>query len=215
VSHASEIRTSDAERCHAITIPPNPVRSLIYYGIFYHSAKRYSGNAWRARDHKQEDETLEDLLAKAGSKLNNQKLQEMMFVMAYNAGPRPPITAFKEWLRYRLASQKGKVITAADFNFKFWPPKGFSAIEKQAEADVKKIAAQKKWSPEKTRREVALERAKRRTAHIGAVGRTLTLPEYLFVHRNSIYISAVKVQATNLNRVFGEGTCAQKKFLEL
>ena len=214
VAKASDIKTADAERCHAISMPPNPVRSMIYYGIFYHSAKRYAGNAWRAGDEKSPgEETVEQLLAKAGAPLDKEKLKEMMFVMAYNAGPRPPVTAFKEWLRYRQA-QKAK-ISAIDFNFDFWPPKGFSAIEKQAEADVKALAPSKGWDAARTQREVQLERVKRRTAHVNGNGRPLTLPEYLFVYRNSIYISAVKVQATRLNKVFGEGTCTQKKFLSL
>lgn len=214
VAKASDIKTADAERCHAMTIPPNPVRSLIYYGIFYHAAKTYSGNAWNAKDPKNpDDQELEGLLRQSGAKLDREKLKQMMFVMAYNAGPRPPVTAFKEWLRYRMAGKTK--ITAADFNFNFWPPKGFSAIHKQAEADVKEIAAKEKWSEEKTARAIQLERVKRRTAHLGAEKRVLSLPEYLYVYRNSIYISAVKVQATTLNRVFGEGVCAQKKFLEL
>lgn len=215
VNTAADIKTSDAERCHAIAMPPNPVRSLLYYGIFYQAAKRYSNNAWNEGDSKQPGyEGVDELLRKSGAKLDNAKLREMLFVMGYNSGPRPPVTGFKEWLRYRASLKNGK-ISAKDFDFNFWPPKGFSAIQKDAENDVRALAATKNWDEARTRREISLERAKRRTAHVGAVGRPLTLPEYFYVYQNSIYISAVKVQATRLDKALGAGTCTQQKFLEL
>ncbi|MGZ3695840.1 MAG: hypothetical protein ACXWQO_17245, partial [Bdellovibrionota bacterium] len=207
------------QRCHAISMPPNPVRSMIYYGIFYHAMKQYAANAWGGVDDKLAapgEENVETLLrqATAGNKVDYEKIKQMMFVMAYNSGARPPVSAFKEWLRYRLSQKNGK-ISAKDFDFRFWPPKGFSAIQKDAEKDVKAIAEAQHWSEDRTHREVAAERAKRRIAHIGAVGRILTLPEYYYVYQNSIYISAVKVQATQLDKALGAGTCTQPKFLEL
>lgn len=215
VANASEIRTSDAERCHAISMPPNPVRSMLYYGIFYQTQKQYTANAWGGTDPKRpEEETVESLLVAAGAnRMDREKLKQMMFIMGYNSGPRPPITGFKEWLRYRIA-KKAK-ISAKDFDFNFWPPKGFSAIQKDAERDVLAMAPSRGWNEARTRLEVTKERVKRRTTHVGADGRVLTLPEYYYVHMNSIYISAVKVQATTLNKAMGAGTCTQQKFLEL
>lgn len=36
ISSKLEIKTSDNQRCHSIAGPTNPIRSLIYYAIFYH-----------------------------------------------------------------------------------------------------------------------------------------------------------------------------------
>jgi hypothetical protein len=216
VNSAADIRTADNERCHAIAMPPNPVRSMIYYGIFYHAMKQYAANAWSGSDAKNpDDENVDSLLARASAtKLDAEKIKQMLFVMAYNSGARPPVTGFKEWLRYRLSLKNGK-ISAKDFDFNFWPPKGFSAIQKDAEKDVLEIATQQGWSEARTRQEVSAERVKRRIAHVGAVGRVLTLPEYFYVYQNSIYISAVKVQARELDKALGAGTCTQPKFLAL
>lgn len=214
VSSSEEILTEDAERCHVIGMPPNPVRSLIYYGIFYKSTQRNIENAWN-REGKVDAKKVDDLLKEARiGKFDKEKIKEMLFVGAYNMGTGTTVRLFREWLNYRIKS--GEQITAKDFNFDFWPPKGFGAIEKEIKAKKNAQALENGWDEERLKAEIAREKMRRRLIHIGAVGREINFPEYLYTfYGGNFYISQVKYQATNLNKVFEEGTCAQNKFLAL
>lgn len=213
---ADEILSADSQRCHVMSMPPNPLRSLVYYGLFYHATKRNVRNAWaRSDENNPADKNADELLDDLGFKLDRDKVQEMLFMMAYNAGPRPPITAFKEWLRYRAARDPKGKIKSADFNFGFWPPKGTGALDKATEALVREKAAAEGWDDQTTKDEISKAKAKARIGHLGATKRALTLPEYLYVYRNNIYVSAVKAQANKLDSSFGEGVCTPDKYLQL
>jgi hypothetical protein len=209
---SEEILTSDANRCHAIGMPPNPIRSLIYYGIFYRATLRNSEKAWSKQD--ETVESVDQVLLETGVKeLDLSKIKQMLFTLSYNAGPRPPVIAFKEWLKYRKS--KKAAVTKSDLNFDFWPKKGFGTIEKEITDSLTKRAEELGWSSEELKQEIVKERYKRKITHLGAEKRALTFPEYLYVYRNNIYISAVKAQANVLTKSFGDGVCSPKNFLAL
>ncbi|KYG67925.1 hypothetical protein AZI87_01225 [Bdellovibrio bacteriovorus] len=188
--NAEDIKADDANRCHAISSPPNPLRSLVYYGIFYHATKRNANNAFaRSKDNKDPNfKGAEQLMKDAGiDSFDKETIKEMLFVMAYNSGPGRPAMFFREWLKYRIATLKKYPITKADFDMNYWyePGQGkFKAGEARAKA-------------------------------ISKGGKPLTLAQYLFAYKDSIYIPAVKAQARVLDKGLGAGTCTEQKFLEL
>lgn len=185
-----DILFSDANRCHAISTPPNPLRSLVYYGIFYHSTKRNAAGAFnKSGDSKDPNfKGTAALMKEAGiSDFDAEKIKEMLFVMAYNSGPGRPAVFFREWLKYRIETLKKYPITKADFNMEYWPERSHFK-EKFGAARV--TAMNKKGKP-------------------------LTLAEYLFAYKDSVYIAAVKAQARVLDKGLGEGTCTESNFLEL
>ncbi len=187
---AADIMTADANRCHAISTPPNPLRSLVYYGIFYHSTKRNATGAFnKSKDSKDPNfRSAVELMAAAGiGSFDVEKIKEMLFVMAYNTGPGRPAVFFREWLKYRLESIKKYPITKADFNMNYWPERPHFKAAKGEE----------------------------RVKAMNKNGKPLTFAEYLFAYKDSVYIAAVKEQARALDKGLGEGTCTENKFLEL
>lgn len=196
--NSSEIMTADANRCHSIAVPPNPLRSLVYYGVFYHATKRNANNAYnRQADPKDPNfQSVESLMNQAGvGHLDQDKIREMMFVMGYNTGPSRPATILREWLKYRLdqatkcPATKPCPVTKADFNMNYWPTK-VQMKAKRGEERVNAILATKNNAP-------------------------LTLAEYIFGWKDNLYIAAVKAQARVLDQGLGAGTCTEQKFLEL
>lgn len=186
---AKEILSADSQRCHAISTPPNPLRSLVYYGIFYHATKRNSNGAWnRSKDPKNPlFKGVDALMKDAGiSHFDKEKIKEMIFVMAYNAGPGRPPVFLREWLKYRIATLKRYPITKADFDMNYWP----TGPQLKAKAGEERVKAINKKTP-------------------------LTLAEYLFAYKDSLYIPAVKAQARLLDKALGAETCTDAKFLEL
>lgn len=187
---SKDILSGDANRCHAISTPPNPLRSLVYYGIFYHSTKRNAVQSFnKSVDSKDPNfKSAEVLMKEAGiSDFDAEKIKEMLFVMAYNSGPGRPAVFFREWLKYRLETINKYPITKADFNMAYWPEK--AQFKEKAGSD--------------------------RVTAMNKKGKPLTLAEYLFAYKDSIYIAAVKAQARALDKGLGEGTCTESKFLEL
>lgn len=196
--NSKDIMTGDENRCHSISVPPNPLRSLIYYGVFYHATKRNSDNAYaRKKDPKVDDfQSTEALLQEAGlSTIDQDKIREMMFVMAYNAGPARPSSILREWLKKRIQDAKlcpavkPCPVTLADFNMNYWPTK--PQMQAKYGKDRAKIISESKN------------------------GAPLTLAEYIFAYKDNLYIAAVRAQARVLDQQLGEGTCTQPNFLEL
>lgn len=188
-SKSTDILSEDAKRCHAISTPPNPIRSLIYYGIFYHSTKRNSNGAWnKSKDSKDPNfKSVEVLMKEAGiDSFDKEKIKEMIFVMAYNSGPGRPPVFLREWLKYRLQTIKQYPIKKADFDMNYWP----TGPQMKAKAGEARVKALDKKTP-------------------------LTLAEYLFAYKDSLYIPAVKAQARVLDKALGAGTCTDQNFLEL
>jgi hypothetical protein len=185
-----DILSTDAERCHVIATPPNPLRSLIYYGVFYHSLKLNASNAFtRSSDDKNpEFESVNQLIQQAGiSGFDQEKIKQMLFVMSYNSGPGRPVVFFKEWLKYRIQTLNKFPINKNDFNMNYWPERA-QMTAKPGEA---RLSLMKKN------------------------GVPLSLAEYLFAFKNSLYIPAVKAQANMLDKGLGAETCTENKFLEL
>jgi hypothetical protein len=196
--NSADIITADANRCHSIAVPPNPLRSLVYYGVFYHATKRNSDNAYnRATDPKDPNfQSTASLMQQAGvSNLDQDKIRQMMFVMGYNAGPSRPPSILREWLKYRIeeaklcTTAKPCPVTKADFNMNYWPTKA-QMQAKRGEDRANAILASKNNAP-------------------------LTLAEYIFGWKDNLYIAAVKAQARVLDQGLGAGTCTEQKFLEL
>lgn len=186
---AKDILSEDSQRCHAISTPPNPLRSMVYYGIFYHSTKRNSNGAWnRSTDSKNPDfKGVEQLMKDAGiDGFDKESIKEMIFVMAYNSGPGRPPVFLREWLKYRIETLRKYPITKADFDMNYWP----TGVQMKAKAGEARAKALGKKTP-------------------------LTLAEYLFAYKDSLYIPAVKAQARVLDKALGAGTCTEEKFLEL
>lgn len=189
-SSSKEILSADENRCHAITTPPNPLRSLIYYGIFFHATKRNADGAYnKSKDSKDDNfKSIEALMKEAKiSDFDSKKIQDMLFVMAYNAGPGRPATIYREWLKYRIDTLKKYPIKKADFDMNYWP-EADQIKEKAGEARAKLVKKGDK---------------------------PLTFAEYLFAYKDSLYIALVKAQARKLDKGLGAGTCTEAKFLEL
>lgn len=213
VQNPAEIQTSDEDRCHAIAAPANPIRSLVYYAIFYHATKRNADSAWKmTRDEsgRTADNLLRELYLDDESTLTDEeieiqnkkinKIKQMLFVMSYNAGPRPPVVAFLKWLNYREKIAHRYPIRDADFNMNFWPDKSVSSAKKGQE----RIDAFAEFKKKSIRNSVSLR-----------ANPPLTLAEYLFAVYDSKYIVLVKAQANKLNKVMGQDVCVEKDFLEL
>lgn len=195
---SKDILTADENRCHSIAVPPNPLRSLIYYGVFYHATKRNADNAYnRKTDPKDPNfKSTEALMKEAGvAGLDQDKIREMMFVMGYNTGPSRPSSILREWLKYRIEqakqcpAKKPCPVTKADFNMNYWPTKAQMQAKRGTER-AQAIADAKNGAP-------------------------LTLAEYIFGWKDNLYIAAVRAQARVLDQGLGEGTCTESKFLEL
>lgn len=188
-SSSKEIVAADANRCHVITTPPNPLRSFVYYGIFYHATKRNAKNAFnKTVDGKDPNfKSAETLMKEAGiGSFDQEAIKEMLFVMAYNSGPGRPASIYREWLKYRLTTLKKYPITKADFTMDYWPARAHL----NAKLGQDRVQAMDKK------------------------GKPLTLAEYMFAFKDSVYIAAVKAQAKDLNKKLGDGTCTQDKFLD-
>jgi hypothetical protein len=189
-STSSEILAEDVNRCHAIATPPNPLRSLVYYGIFYHSTNRNALTAFnKAADSKDPNfKSIDELMKKAGvGDFDLDKIKQMLFVMAYNSGPARPAVVLREWLKYRNENLEKYPLSKEDFNMNYWPERAHF----RAKAGEERLAA------------------------LNKKGKPLTLAEYMFVYKDSVYIAAVKAQARMLDKGLGEGTCTEQKFLEL
>lgn len=59
------------------------------------------------------------------------KIKEMLFVMAYNAGPNSPARALIKWLNLRESKSTAVPITDQDFNMNFWPEKKINQLAKR------------------------------------------------------------------------------------
>ncbi len=216
ISSKLEIKTSDNQRCHSIAGPTNPIRSLIYYAIFYHSTKRNAESAWRNTtdqfgrnavnlleesylnvDRIMNEKGLSATQAERYINHRINKIKEMLFVMAYNAGPNSPARALIKWLNLRESKSTAVPITDQDFNMNFWPEK---KINQLAKGDTRANALLQEKS-------------------INAMGNMkrypqLSFPEFLFSYYNSKYIAAVKAQANKLDKTMGKNQCTEKGFLE-
>jgi hypothetical protein len=211
-----DVQYPDANRCHVISIPPNPVRSMIYYGVFYNAMKRHAGNSWK-RSGKNDPEglSLDQLLEKAAIEpKHHEKIKEKLFILAYNTGPAPPVSFLKNWLRYRL-NKPDKPINMKEFDFDFWPPTGWTTGDAEARTLADKEGRKKGWDKKKTDAYYRKERNKRRATKILALrkGDTLTLPEYMAAYNDNIYIAAVKAQAKFLDTKIGPGICTEANYL--
>jgi hypothetical protein len=197
--NSGEIKTADSERCSSIAVPPNPLRSLVFYGVFYHATKRNAETAYnRTSDSKDPNfQSVASLMQQAGvANLDQDKIKQMMFVMGYNTGPARPSTILREWLKYRIEESKkcaeaGKScgVSKADFNMNYWPTKP-QMQAKRGEDRANAILAAKNGAP-------------------------LNLAEYIFGWKDNLYIAAVKAQARVLDQGLGANTCTEQKFLEL
>ncbi|MGZ3771124.1 MAG: hypothetical protein ACXVCP_14225 [Bdellovibrio sp.] len=216
---SEEIKTADENRCHVIASPPNPLRSLIYYAILFHSTKKYSDNAFdRQEDSKDPNfRTTKSLMDEAEiGDFDLKPIKDMLFVMSYNTGPKLPSTIFREWLKYRIDFKKKNpsffkknsskknidsehAITIADLNTAYWPTKD----------QVIMINTKKKNGDPLTKDERADVLLANKKIPV------LTFPEYLYAYQNSRYIAAVKTQARILDKELGAGVCTEQKFLEL
>lgn len=185
---AEQVLHLDKNRCHVIGTPPNPLRSLVYYGMFYHATKKYSAAAFdKNSDSKDSNfKSIASLMKKAGiAWFDKDAIKKMLFVMSYNAGPSSPATFFREWLKYRITQIKKYPILKKDFEMAYWPAQ---VGGKTADDRIKAVNKGK---------------------------RPFTFAEYLFVYKNSLYIPAVRMHAKKLDDGLGKGTCTENKFLEL
>ncbi|MGZ3774738.1 MAG: hypothetical protein ACXVCY_04670 [Pseudobdellovibrionaceae bacterium] len=197
---SNDIMSADANRCHAIATPPNPLRSLVYYSIFFHATMRNSERAfYKSKDSKDENfRSTEELMKQAKiSDFDIKKIKDMLFVMSYNVGPDRPATVFREWLKYRIGMINKYSITKADFNMVYWP-----------ESNETKNSAGQPTKKGEERAKIILAKKPRNRQY-------LSFAEYLFAYGDSLYIAAVKAQAQKLDKELGAGTCTENKFLEL
>jgi hypothetical protein len=118
----SEILPEDGQRCHVIDSPPNPLRSLIYYGIFYKAIRAQANSQWERKDI---DALMKDINIQDFDK-DAMKLENL--ILSYNTGSGPAATYMAEYLRYRKTTLKKFPVLKTDFSQNYWPQREHNAV---------------------------------------------------------------------------------------
>ncbi|MFZ4403567.1 MAG: hypothetical protein ACOYOK_05635 [Pseudobdellovibrionaceae bacterium] len=138
---SSDIQSDVKNRCSMVIAPPNPLRSLVYYGVLFKSNRRNIDNHWLNQKIKDRIEkinlsaiqTKDDQISPS----DQQSIKDMLTLLSYNAGPGSSVVFFANWLDYRLDAAKidrFKIQRKKDFDF------GLAMPEKTIIIDFNKYA---------------------------------------------------------------------------
>lgn len=140
VSAIEDIDPSPRQRCNLMALPENPLRNLVYTGIFYkENVKLIAGIFYEAGvdkvrlangeiknlNYTNEDQLggilgkkeAQDKLKKLGlKKVNMHEIKNMLVALAYNSGPETTVNKFVDYLDERLFA-KSKEVTAKKNNW--------------------------------------------------------------------------------------------------
>ncbi|MCE3011364.1 MAG: hypothetical protein LW875_12220 [Proteobacteria bacterium] len=208
-------------RCVVVKAPPNPLRALVFYGIVYKNNQRAIDNVWSR-------EEVDRLLNEAGfsaSKAQKEKMQEMLLVLSYNAGPKTAVILFKNWLISRKPIARQKPIAVADFDFGIPLPQEKIVVKAGTEAksfgrltadeviflnqEYKTLSHLNRKTRDQNERFAILEKFQLHQ---------LSFPRFLRIYRTGWakgYLTYVKGFADILDKNVGQGTCAPESFLSL
>lgn len=196
-----------SQRCSIMSVPENPIRNVIYLGVFYKINERSVSNRIKSTNLKAK---LEEL---GLQNPNMEFFQDAITTLAFNAGRGSAFSLVETYIKSRMAN--GKKLTAKELNFLTNSIDEVRAIRKEpkeeSEADREKRIAKLTLA-----RDNAHER---------------TLPAYLrLMHgiqadfeidpaKKSMngapgYLTFVGDRQKKFDKELGEGVCTQKSFLQ-
>lgn len=207
-----------SQRCGLIAAPENPLKNVLYTGIFYHYMLRSQtgsrffkgytylpkGNDFVAMDryakdvdfagYFQEYKIKERLRALGIAKPNMQALRQMMITLGYNSGMESAFILLDNYLKAR--TRKKLKLTESDFDFQTHFYSKYARKLKDRKQEAKRVKELKaiRSAPYKMPFPIYL-RVVQRT---GAPG----------------YLSAVSNRLLQLDKEMGEGTCTTPNFLK-
>lgn len=211
-------------RCGLLTPESNPLRNLLYTGIFYRViTSRITGIHYRAgkeyvRDEsgkfiERDEETnvplsgaiqklglIEKLQAVGIANPSMNYLKQVLVSLAFNTGSSESTKLFDTFLKAKIAN--GLTITEADLDF----------VNADSQADIPALINIPKDETEEAKaiREAKLEEA-RSKAHERNLPQFLRLMQ---VNGSAGYVSKIAFRAKKLNNELGVGVCTQPSFLQ-
>ncbi len=212
----SAVSPNQDQRCNMIALPGNPLRNILYTGIFYRyillnqagilysNGQNYiqDGNQWIPWNENASVEyggylkshQIGKKLSKAGLKdANMNAIKQMMITLGYNAGMQTAVIFLDNYLKARIAAKLP--VKSSDFDFLQEEFAIFKAVKNpKAEAARQKKLAQIMNEPFRG-----------------------TFPIYLRLVQKSGtkgYLSNVAAKHKQLNHALGENKCTSPKYLQ-
>lgn len=214
-----KISIESSQRCALIAAPENPLKNVLYMGIFYHymlrsqTGSRYfkgytyipAGDDFERLDHTKKDQLfhgyfleykIRDRLVELGlENPNMQAVKQMMVTLGYNSGMESSFIFLDKYLKFRKMNKLKLKPTDFDFqthfHYNLLKPSKDPAAEKQRQKDLNLA----KTAPYRLPFPIFL----RMTQKTGAPG----------------YLSHVSNKFLILEKEMGEGICTTKDFLKL
>jgi hypothetical protein len=202
-------------RCDFIRSPPNPISALVKYGSLLKAIQKNISQLWDTHSaDRWGGKSISDLMKIAGvANSDTPKIQEMLTVLSYNAGPSTAVILYGNWLQSRIQNLSNFKVSKEDFSFNPKPPPEFEKTDgntvdkwKQEYSSLKKLA-----SPNSLQKERLAKLKSLKLDH-------LDLSNYLRAYREGWakgYLKYVKDAADKLDKTFGNGVCTQNNFLSL
>tara|TARA_B110001454_G_scaffold171291_1_gene162000 strand:- start:28387 stop:29937 length:1551 start_codon:yes stop_codon:yes gene_type:complete len=216
----SKISVDSSQRCGLIAAPENPLKNVLYMGIFYHymlrsqtGARFYKGYTYLpkgdkgeelvAMDYKSKDVELSGYFAEYRvksriqalgiEKPNMQALRQMMITLGYNSGMGSAFIFLDRYLKAR--EQRKLKLQESDFDFQKYFYSNYAKKLKDPKEEAQRLKYMKiiRSAPYKTPFPIFL-RVMQRTGTPG-------------------YLSAVSNKLLQLDQEMGEGICTTPGFL--
>jgi hypothetical protein len=213
------------ERCSVIYAPPNPMLSMIYYGVTFKALQNSIQTLWQKRG-------AEELLARNELKLSPKQvatMQEILILLGYNAGPRTAYMLFENWLLYRISNNTK--ISREEVDFSVGLPKdsvqmvkadGTSREYKLIDLPQKKashlIAYQQKLLAKMTHQELTPTEEMHLRGLVQLKISRLNFPTYVRIFREGMakgYLTSIAQYAAVFNKNLGNNICTEESFLAL
>ena len=196
-----------SQRCSIMSVPENPIRNVIYLGVFYKINERSVSHRIRSTNLK---EKLEEL---GLQNPNMDFFQDAITTLAFNAGRGSAFSLIETFIKSRLAN--GKKLTAKELNFLTNPIDEVRAIRREpkdeSESDREKRIA---------RLTIAREKAHERTLPAflrlmhGIQADFETDPAKKGINGAPGYLTFVGDRQKKFDKDLGDGVCTQKSFLQ-
>lgn len=216
IPHVFDVPKKDLEsRCGFIKSPPNPLAALVKYGSLLKAIQKNIGQLWDTHNpDRWGGKSITDLMKAAKvSDADTAKIQDMLTVLSYNAGPSTAVILYGNWLQSRIQNLGNYKVSKEDFSFNPKTPPEFEKTDGKTVDGWKQelLSLQKKKDlsgSEKSRL------AKLKSLKIDH----LDFSNYLRAYREGWakgYLKYVKDAADKLDKTFGNGVCTQNNFLSL
>lgn len=213
-----KVSDKPTNRCSLIGVPENPLKNILYTGIFYHyilkaqTGSRFrkgftyiesSGNSVKIDD-KNREQDFEGLFKEYNVKQklkelglenpNMQSLKQIMVTLGYNAGLETAVVFLNRYLTSRLKI-KAK-LTEDDFNFQKYFPSHLK--KKQSDPALEKQRLQKLQYAKTAPYRLPFPQYLRMVQKVGTPG----------------YLSEVMVRKFQLDKELGDGLCTNATYLK-